>query len=132
MTNNKPPGLYLRIESEPWEMECSVCHGKGYYYIAMPYSGNEPPRTSCGYCHGTGHVRKRLTGAVEVQVQLGERYPGHHSYIWYATLDNIYDAGEFSTLIELIIAAFRANTLPPDLLYDADKRPWGLKEMDVE
>jgi len=60
---------------------------------------------------------------VEAKVQHVDR--GYLDYIWYSTLDDIYGGRTLEELIDVLIAAYRDDTLPTALRE-------GLREEDAE
>ena len=138
---NQPTGLYLHLgqdNSPAYEEKCKACGNDNKCHSCI-YYGNEHRFKECVqsdtmslgrcnsykclFCHGTGHVLKRVEGAVEAKVQHVDR--GYLDYIWYSTLDDIYGGRTLEELIDVLIAAYRDDTLPTALRE-------GLREEDAE
>jgi len=135
----KPPGLYLHLvadregvpgNSPAWEEKC----------------GHDPtlasPCLKCGTWknHTTGEIHDTGTRhfAVEGDVEIYEKFPNEWEVSWSPPFIRTsgYWYYEKERMLEEITgpltAAFRANTLPAELLYDPDLRPWGLRQVEVQ
>lgn len=87
--------LYLKIESDPYEVECNQCLGQGDIHTTIA-SG------TCFPCQGTGKLTVRLVGMVEVRRTSGD-------YLKWTV--GTYFADTLGALVELIIHAYKDGSL---------------------
>ena len=120
MTNH---GLYLRIESEPYEVdECPHCEGSGYAPNCQ---------FSCSWCHGSGTgtrtvrlVTKRDHPGVEMpEPVITQRMGTDILEIGYSLIGGGWGTKE--EYHESVIDAWNDRTLPPEIAE-------GLEEIDVK
>ena len=118
MPDTNPPGLYLRVESEPYQVPCDCNNGW------IMYVNSSVPCTKCnpsGHNKESGSRTVRLVGYVPVRHvgMLGSkpRYEMIPPCFKYAEIESV--------LIDYIIEAWQNNTLP-----DAIRRC--LREVDCD
>ncbi len=130
-------GLYLKIRSEPYQVEC-----KTHPCDWASFLGNKLGCKNCKY-YSTGQRTVQLVGYVAGAVI-------HHNKAWIIYNGKQYckvevDLKPYSSnprkcfcsealkglLMDSVFQAYRTGTLPPELLYDAKTNPDGLREAEV-
>lgn len=120
MVDTHPRGLQLGIR-ETIEVKCDDCKGTGCSRCKGTGEYFEYPETRkcenhrCFKCQGSGKRTVQLVGLVGVEC------PEH----------GCCDGAQWPEMTAMIIERFKAGTLPAEMLYDKEKRPWGLRTIEV-
>ena len=105
-------GLWLHLgteNSEPYEVECEGCKGKGQRIEDVPPYYGACAMKDCWKCHGKGQRTLRLVGVVEVVLERGWLRCAHTYNPKFITPASEPD---YEGLISECNAAYRAKTLP--------------------
>ena len=124
---NQLNGLWLHLgteNSEPYEVECEGCKGKGHWFEGHldEFETARRAKRECPYCHGKGQHTVRLVGVVEVVLERGWLRCAHTYNPKFITPASEPD---YEGLISECNAAYRAGTLP-------DTVRAHLREVDAE
>jgi hypothetical protein len=106
--------LLLRIRSEPYEEECTVCNGAGVL------DDEDDPREAydCNFCESKGKRLVRVETKKDKQIPLMEHDDESHETWGIYGFDETFDPlSEHSRkwMVDLLMKRYHSNTLPDEI-----------------